>query len=537
MTGNRPTRSIKREMLVGIMAICSLALTLTAVAATLLQQRQQQRLFVERLLNYSDTIAFNAAFTLLFDDADTATKQLRALAPVRMLDNVILYRLDDEQRLHPFARFDRERQLNANHDLAHLQQLFEPQYEEGGVALARPIEVGKQLQGYVYLLANQHELDNLLHYNIAAFTLLLLLTLSAALLLSLRLRRNVMQPLDEFVTTIQRIANEGDFSLRAAANGSTEVDQLAASFNAMLACIEAQIRAQQAAEQRIRQLNQSLEQKVAMRTDALAQANGELVATLEKLRQFQGQIIEQEKMAALGQMVAGIAHEINTPLGVSVTGISWLADAMSDLRQLFVEQKLTMSKMASFLNEGNESIHLIERNLHRAADLIASFKQVAVDQSADELRNVNLAELVQDVILTLRPKLKLGDYQLNVQCPPQLVLRVRPGALYQILINLIMNSLIHGFEGRKEGQINITITQTQQQCQIRYEDNGCGVAPEIRNKIFDPFVTTKRGAGGSGLGMHLVYNLVSQGLGGSIVLSHKETPGVRFDIHFPLVNA
>ena len=535
MTASSNVRSIKREMLFGIMAICGLALTLTAIAATVLQQRQQQRLFVERLINYSDTIAFNAAFTVLFSDTNTAANQLQALAPVRMFDNVIIYKLEDDQQLRPFARFDRHHQPRASHDVTSLRQLFNPRHENNGVALARPIEVDKQLLGYVYLLANQDELDNLLHYNIAAFTLLLLLTFAAALLLSLRLRRKVMQPLDEFVSTIQAISNEGDFSLRAAASTSAEVDQLAHNFNAMLARIEAQISAQQAAEQQIRQLNQNLEQKVALRTEALALANAELVATLEKLRQYQGQIIEQEKMAALGQMVAGIAHEINTPLGIGVTGISWLADAMSELHQLFAEQKLTMSKMASFLSEGNESVRLIERNLHRAADLIASFKQVAVDQSADELRRVRLADLVQDVILTLRPKLKLGDYQIDIQCPPELTLHVRPGALYQILINLIMNSLIHGFEGRKEGQISIVIALQQQHCLIRYEDNGCGVPEEIRTKIFNPFVTTKRGSGGSGLGMHLVYNLVSQGLGGSIVLNHKETPGVRFDIQFPVV--
>ena len=233
-------------------------------------------------------------------------------------------------------------------------------------------------------------------------------------------------------------------------------------------------------------------------------------------------------------MVAGVAHEVNTPIGLGVTASTLLADRLDEIKSAFENKTLKSSQLKKFLHDSSENIAIIYRNLNRAADLISSFKKVAVDQSSEDIRIFDVKELLREVLLTLRPQLNSLPYIINIDCPDDLTVKSKPGPINQILINLIMNSIIHGFEGKDTGHITITVMSLSNQLNILFKDDGVGVDESIKHKVFEPFTTTKRGEGGSGLGMHLVYNLVTQALGGSIVLSSETGQGVSIEINFPI---
>ncbi len=252
---------------------------------------------------------------------------------------------------------------------------------------------------------------------------------------------------------------------------------------------------------------------------------------LEDLRLTQESLIESEKMASLGSLVAGIAHEINTPVGIVVTSASYLAQQTTALKQLFESENLGVQDMEDYMAASEEAVQLIETNASRAADLIQSFKQVAVDRTAGEMREINLKDYIQEILTSLRPQLKRLPVEIAVEAPAGLDLTTYPGALSQILTNLVMNSLTHGFD-EAGGRIGITVTDLGEAVEIVYVDDGKGIAPEHRTKVFDPFFTTRRNAGGSGLGMNIVYNIVTRTLNGRVRLDSAPT-GVRFVILFP----
>jgi signal transduction histidine kinase len=304
--------------------------------------------------------------------------------------------------------------------------------------------------------------------------------------------------------------------------------------NILFARMEKHITQLAAAELLSIEHSHELEHKINKRTEALKESNQDLLSTLEKLHQFQSQLVESEKMASLGDMVAGVAHEVNTPIGLGVTASTLLADRLEEIKLAFEDKTLKSSQLKKFLNEGSENVAIIYRNLNRAADLISSFKKVAVDQSSEEVRTFEVKELLTEVLLTLRPQLNCLPYVVDIDCPSGLSITSKPGPINQILINLIMNSILHGFEGRDHGNISIAVMPLSNQLNIIFKDDGIGVDESIKNKVFEPFTTTKRGEGGSGLGMHLVYNLVTQALGGTIVLHSELNQGVNIEINFPI---
>jgi signal transduction histidine kinase len=313
-----------------------------------------------------------------------------------------------------------------------------------------------------------------------------------------------------------------------------EADILALNINMLFSRIDKHIKQLDAQGQQSLEHSQALENKINKRTDALKESNQELLSTLEKLHQFQSQLVESEKMASLGDMVAGVAHEVNTPIGLGVTASTLLADRLDEIKHAFDNKTLKSSQLKKFLHDSCENVAIIYRNLNRAANLISSFKKVAVDQSSEDLRTFDVKQLLNEVLLILKPQLNVLPYIIDIDCPNDLTINSKPGPINQILINLIMNSIIHGFEGKDKGRISITVISLSNQLNILYKDDGIGVAESIKHKVFEPFTTTKRGEGGSGLGLHLVYNLVTQALGGSIVLSSELDHGVSIEINFPI---
>jgi ligand-binding sensor domain-containing protein/signal transduction histidine kinase len=311
-------------------------------------------------------------------------------------------------------------------------------------------------------------------------------------------------------------------SRRRGNNTTQEIDQLVGDFNTMLAQLAER-------EGELQEARDALAQEVNEKT----RANEDLEQALMRLKLTQSQLVQSEKMASLGSLVAGIAHEINTPVGVGVTAASTLQEWATKLQALHQDGKLTRSELERFVEVCSDSTQILMTNLQRAADLIRSFKQVAVDQSSGERRRFMLKAYIDEILLSLAPRLNRTGHTVTVDCPAELELDSYPGALAQIVTNLVTNSLLHAFPDGRRGHIGISAREEPGGIVLRYADNGIGIPPENLRKIYDPFFTTRRGAGGSGLGMHIVYNLVTQRLGGTIAATSNLGEGTLFEVRFP----
>ncbi|GAB6097295.1 hypothetical protein JCM14469_35490 [Desulfatiferula olefinivorans] len=262
-------------------------------------------------------------------------------------------------------------------------------------------------------------------------------------------------------------------------------------------------------------------------------AEAAAVKSFEALQKTQEQLIQSEKMAALGSLVAGVSHEISTPLGISITASTFLQQKTAEFERKHRKGRLTDREIDSFIAQAAEAASMIAGNLHRASDLVNSFKQISVDQSNEVRRAFNLKEYTESILQSLQPRFKRTKFALTLRCPDHITVESYPGALSQILTNLVINSLIHGFDGRDEGEILIVMNTSTDHWTIDYRDNGTGMGPETLKHIYDPFYTTRRASGGTGLGMHIVYNIVTAKLKGQIRCTGAPDQGVRFLIQLP----
>lgn len=291
------------------------------------------------------------------------------------------------------------------------------------------------------------------------------------------------------------------------------------------------------AEDALRKLNETLESRVEQRTHELRTVNTELRALLNQLTQAQHQLVESEKLASLGSLVAGVAHEINTPLGIGVTAASYLHDEAGRLASTIDAGTASLQTLSESCARISEGADLILRNLRRADQLVKSFKQVAVDQAGGDVRQIDIGQCIADVVATLQPSLRRGHHTVSIECPDALTLRSSPGALGQIITNLAINSVAHGFVADKPGHITITVQRAGAGVVLDYRDDGVGMTPEVRARTFEPFFTTRRGQGGTGLGMHIVYTLVTRVLHGTVELESSPGAGVHVRIAFASLEA
>jgi PAS domain S-box-containing protein len=288
------------------------------------------------------------------------------------------------------------------------------------------------------------------------------------------------------------------------------------------------------AREAMQELNTALEARVAQRTTELQGANSELSQTLNTLKLAQDQLVHSEKMAALGSLVAGVAHELNTPIGNGLTVASTL-DHRVQAFQASAAGGLRKSDLQSFLQDMQLASEILVRNLGRAAALVASFKQVAVDQTSSQRRSFDLQALVGEILITLNPALRKTACAVHTQIDPGIILDSYPGPLGQVLTNLINNAVLHGFEPEEQGKIEVLAWRSEfQHVVLEVRDTGRGISASNLNRVFDPFFTTRLGQGGSGLGLHIVHNLVHGVLGGRIEVQSELTQGACFRITLPL---
>ncbi len=287
------------------------------------------------------------------------------------------------------------------------------------------------------------------------------------------------------------------------------------------------------AEEELRRLTEELEARVERRTAALSQANAELQASLTRIQDMQRQLVEAEKMASLGALVAGVAHEINTPIGVAVTAASFLREETRRLQRAQQDKTMSASMLEQFEAQIVQGAEMILANLERGIQIVRSFKQVAVDTASEAPREIEIGEYFDEILRALHPRLRKSAHEVEVHVPQPIRVCTHPVAIYQVVNNLVINSLVHAFDGIERGRMTLAARTDDDSVVIDYRDNGCGMRPEVRERIFEPFFTTKRGQGGSGLGMHIVFNLVTQLLRGTITCESEPGQGTHFVIRFP----
>ncbi|WP_085299053.1 sensor histidine kinase [Cognaticolwellia mytili] len=267
--------------------------------------------------------------------------------------------------------------------------------------------------------------------------------------------------------------------------------------------------------------------------ETLIATNHDLKSSILELNKAQERLLDAEKMAILGNMSAEVTHEINTPIGVSITSTSYLADLLIALKADIDNNKLSKRVLNDYTQNSEQGINLVLNNLNRASELVSSYKQVAVDQISDKIRWVNIGKYLDEIIHSLHPKLKKTNHSIKVDCPENSNIYCHAGALSQIFTNLIINSIIHGFKDINRGIITINVRLTgDDQAHITYQDNGHGLSEEELSHLFDAFYTTAASQGGSGLGTHIIHDLVQDTLNGRVTASSTLGQGLRYEIEF-----
>lgn len=278
----------------------------------------------------------------------------------------------------------------------------------------------------------------------------------------------------------------------------------------------------------LRESNELLEDRVKARTTELENANQELAQAMNHL-------VQSEKIAALGNLVAGLAHELNTPLGINLVSATTLEEKHRELSEAMTSGTLKKTMLESYLHEAGDALQLIVRNSRRASDMMNNFKQVAVDTSSNQRRHFDLRATVEEVLWTLSPQYKKRPITFRIDIPAGLGIDSYPGPFEQIINNLVINSLVHAFAPDQAGEISITARVENDVCLLHYRDTGKGIAEALQSRVFEPFFTTRFGQGGSGLGLYLVYSLATGSLGGDVrLLPPEEGTGVCFELHFPV---
>jgi signal transduction histidine kinase len=338
--------------------------------------------------------------------------------------------------------------------------------------------------------------------------------LSAIILVGLAIAASISAPLRDLVTKMQAIV-AGNYERPVEGQGARdEIGGMARS----LEVFRENAIARERAEEELRASKENAEN------------------ALIDLRNAQQSLIQAEKLAAIGGLVAGVAHEVNNPVGISLTVASSLANRCASFASEVEDGAIRKSRLEEFITDNREAAKQLVSNLQRAAELIQDFKQVAADRSNVERRTFDLYHSTEQIVSSLRPGLKRSQINLALKIPEGIVMDSYPGHYGQVLTNLFLNAVGHGLEGAKTGVIRIEARPLNlDHVEIVFADDGKGMTEEIRLRAFDPFFTTRRGQGGTGLGLHIVYNLVTRQLGGRIELDSAPGRGSTFRMTIPIV--
>lgn len=476
---------------------------------------QQKNSFVQNSLIQANLLADFSVSALVFMDADGIKDNLNKLSNNKDILQVIV--LDSDKNI--FARYNPknlEIPANTNYTDINIDDIdnIDNFFDKGILKISIPIQHKNQVYGTLYIEKSTQIVDELidsLFSKIITFTIILSLIIYV---LSLILGNYLLRPILSLSKITKEIATTKDYSRRVRFRSKNEIGMLYKAFNSLLIDTH--------------HLTNDLENQINDRTK-------ELQYSLENLKNTQQQLIESEKMSALGNLVSGVAHEVNTPLGNALTSSSIISKETNELLEFLGNGTLKRSIMESKLDTLNQTSKLLQKTLEYASNLIKSFKQISVDQVTDDIRTFDIKNYIQEIILTNANKLKLIPVETEIICKEEKVeIQNSPGVIAQIINNFIQNSILHGFDNfTGKAKITIKIEKKPHQLILTYKDNGVGIKESIKDKIFEPFVTTKRNAGGTGLGLNIVYNLIYQKLKGSLQVKSKENQGVEFIVIMP----
>ena len=425
--------SLKRYFIISITGLAFVLFGLAAATTSYFGIQHIHNEFKKNIIEATHFIGQLSEHSLI--DADTASveKKLAFLSQLSAYNTVHVYHTENDV-VTSMSSYNKDYTGNMGfkqiasqyHRKAQLQQ---PVITGKIIEYIEPVTHNDQTIGYIYVQQDISLLFELQNKVIIITALAMLLVIACFIYLATFLHKKSSSAIKNITATIQQISSQKAFDLRCQQQESQEFEFLARNINSLLARIQRHIKKQEDAEQQIIKLNHELEDRINQRTNALKDSNEELLSTLEKLHQFQGQLVESEKMASLGDMVAGVAHEVNTPIGLGVTASTLLADKLNEIKVAYEDKTLKSSQLRKFLTEGEENIAIIYRNLTRAAELISSFKRVAVDQSNEEDRKFFVDKLINEVLLTLAPQLRQHSANINIECPKNLLVTSKPGPL------------------------------------------------------------------------------------------------------------
>lgn len=333
---------------------------------------------------------------------------------------------------------------------------------------------------------------------------------------------SIQKPIIILQSYALRIA-QGHYEENISLSGNDEIGQLACHLQTM--------------KEAMRQHNRELEIKIALRTEHLEMSNTALKDTINDLKRLQSELISSEKMASLGRLVAGFAHEINTPIGVALTSTSTIPDTVKSLEQMLEEDEIEESDLLDIFKRLNTSSELAQSNLRRASDIVTRFKRTSVDQSSEDKRNFDLLDTLEDVVSSVHNVFKRSSIVIKIDCPKKCTIMSQPGSLGQVITNLLLNSHKHAYNnGNQSGHIVIKagLNRAEDHVNITFIDDGKGMEPQLLEKIFEPFFTTARDSGGSGLGLYICFNIITAQLMGQINCKSIFGKGTQFFISFPI---
>ena len=470
--------SIKHKLNVIILTISAAVLLLSASILVTNEVFSVKQNLSSDLLTLAEVMGINASVGLIFDNQQAAEDNLASLKAKPNIIFAHIFDLDGNifaSYYNPLSLFNDQLPTMSNmsdfyaeHGINEFLQTESISFfDKEHLDVFKPIIHNGEMLGTVYIYSDLGELKTRLYWYGSVLVIVIPVALILAFLLASQLQRVITTPINDLLKITTTVSKDKDYSLRAKKLANDEVGSLIDGFNEMLINVE--------------------------------ERTAQLKAKVEELTQTRHELVQSENMASLGRLVAGFAHELNTPIGVAVGTASFLSQKSKFINQLLEQEEVDEEELVLALKTIDEASELTLSNLRRAVGLVSSFKRTAVDQTSEQIRQFEVKATIEDVINTLHNKFKRTAIKIQLDCPDHLEVYSIPGALEQILTNLMMNSLIHGFkEGKHSGNIIIAVHLKNQHLLINYLDTGKGIAPDVLEKVFEPFFTTHRAHGGSG---------------------------------------
>lgn len=482
----------------------------------------QKKSFIAESKLETAMIADFCVTPLAFFDQEAAQNNLKLLRSILSVDFAIIY----NERSEIFASYNPEKLKQTikiqNQEVVEFTNEHANILDFGTLNIWYPLKQNDIQYGMIYIQFNTNNLENTIVDMIGIFLMFSVIIVIIVILLTNSLSSRFLSPIIKLIESVSHMKENRNYNTDLKYKGNNEIGTLFKVLNELFKDLDFH-------QKNAKRLNEELEERVERRTK-------ELEDNVKILQRTQGQLVESEKMAALGALVSGISHEVNTPLGNALTGASIIQHEVRELDKLFNANSLKKSSLEDIIQTLGATSSLLMKTLTQAANLIRSFKKISVDQVHEEKRLFNLHDYVNEIFLTFHNKLKQVPVEVIIRGSESCQINSYPGVFAQIINNMIQNSLLHAFPDKHTSAKIIVTFELLPDDNLLFEftDNGEGVNESVKEKIFEPFITTKRNAGGTGIGLNIVYNIVAQKLHGTIDMTSSKNTGTTFKLIIPL---